>query len=819
MLGNREIGKQSFPTYLVVALTLLLALGNTLPPAKFFASPEHYLPLHSVLEFLALAISAMVFSLAWNLRSQDLSSNNLLMGIGLLVVCLIDLAHTLSFNGMPNLVTPSSPEKAINFWLAGRFIAALTLLAFATLPERTWSGLTAALVLSGGLALAALVWWIGLFHADMLPRTFIPGEGLTVFKIAAEYSLSFLYGCAALLLYLRSKKMHRPELGWIAAAAWILGLAEMFFTLYVDVTDLFNLLGHIYKAFAYWMIYRALFAEGVRAPQRALSRQAQRLAAILDGTNVGTWEWNIQTSKVIFNERWANIIGYELAELQPVNFETWIRFGHPEDMQTSHFLLEQHFSGELPLYECVVRMRHKDGHWVWVLDRGRVATWTADGKPRWMFGTHQDITAQKMAEQELLSHRDHLEELVSVRTHDLSIAKEAADAASRAKSTFLSNMSHELRTPLHGILGLGNILKGKLTDQNCQLLLDKLLTTASHMKDVVNNVLDLARIEAGRFVIENADFSTSTVKEKLDSICATNAQAKGLAYKADFDLPPWIHGDPVQILQVLINIVGNAIKFTEQGSVGVRAFVLSEEDTRLRLCFEIRDTGIGIPPEKLESIFEDFEQADGGINRKYGGSGLGLAITRRLVQLMDGEIQVESQPGVGSVFRFEINVEKLPGQHACETPEVSSPISERLRGARILIVDDEPLNNMILSDILSEQQVRVSLAENGQSAIDQARTEFFDLILMDMQMPVLNGLDATRQIRLIAGYEAIPIIALTANVQPEHKAQAQEAGMNDFLGKPFNFDELLATVSIWLHAKGQPANNILVTQPALASIA
>jgi len=800
MQGNEEIVKRLFPRYLALALTLLLVMGNTLPPTKFFSSPEHYLPLHTVLEFLAMTISAMVFSLSWNLRTQPRSSNNLLLGIGLMIVCMIDMAHTLSYAGMPKLVTPSSPEKAINFWLAGRFVAAISLLAYATLPEKTWNALVSALALFGGLVFAALVWWIGLFHADTLPRTFIPGEGLTVFKISAEYSLSAFYAIAALLLYLRGQKTCRPELYWVAAASWTLGLAEMFFTLYVDVTDLFNLLGHIYKAFAYWMIYRALFAEGVRAPQHALSRQAQRLSAILDGTNVGTWEWNIQNGKVIINERWANIIGYDLAEMQPVNFQTWVGFVHPEDIQTSQFLLEQHFSGEIPYYECVVRMRHKDGHWVWVLDRGRIATWAADGKPLWMFGTHQDITAQKMAEQELLAHRDHLEELVSIRTHDLSIAKDAADAASRAKSAFLSNMSHELRTPLHGILGLGNILKGKINDQHSRLLVAKLLTTASHMNDVVNNVLDLARIEAGRFVIKNAEFSTATLKEKLDSICAINAQAKGLEYKANFDLPPRVHGDSVQILQVLINIVGNAIKFTEHGSIHVSAFVLSEESSRLRLCFEVRDTGIGIPPEKLESIFEDFEQADGGINRKYGGSGLGLAITRRLVQMMEGETQVESQPGIGSLFRFEITVGKVASHDPGGATEASPAPPVNLLGAHILVVDDEPLNGMILTDILAEHHVNVSLAENGQSAIDLAKTEHFDLILMDMQMPVLNGLAATEQIRQLPGYETTPIIALTANVQPEHKAQAEGAGMNDFLGKPFNGEVLLAKISYWLQA-------------------
>ena len=272
------------------ALTLLLIFGHALPAAKFFSSAVNYLPLHTVLEFVAMAVSAMVFALAWNLRGYPENSQRMILGAGFLAVCLIDVAHTLSYAGMPDLITPSSPEKAINFWLAGRYTAAAVLLAVALLPIARWSSASCHGAVAAAVGLAAGVWWVGIEHAEWLPRTFIAGRGLTTFKIGAEYALTALYGVAAILLFLRGRRLRSGELQWLAAAAWVQGLAEMFFTLYADVTDVFNLLGHVYKAIAYIMVYRAIFAAGVQAPYRDLLESEARFRDLTEMSADFYWE-------------------------------------------------------------------------------------------------------------------------------------------------------------------------------------------------------------------------------------------------------------------------------------------------------------------------------------------------------------------------------------------------------------------------------------------------------------------------------------------------------------------------------------------------
>ena len=295
-------GAHSAPWRWALSLTLLLLIGQALPGAKFFSTPAQYLPLHTGLEFISMAVSAMVFALAWNLRRQADNSQLMLLGTGFLAVSVIDFAHTLSYAGMPDWVTPSGAEKAINFWLAGRLVAALVLLAVALQPLKHWSEATCRSAVWVALLGAAGVVWLGLTHSDVLPRTFVPGQGLTVFKITSEYLLMLIYGLASVLIYLKSRPTDNRDLQWLAASAWVQGLAELFFTLYVDVTDLYNLLGHIYKAVAYLMVVRALFSAGVRLPFQKLQESQNKLRELTELLNeteqvgkVGGWTLDLTT--------------------------------------------------------------------------------------------------------------------------------------------------------------------------------------------------------------------------------------------------------------------------------------------------------------------------------------------------------------------------------------------------------------------------------------------------------------------------------------------------------------------------------------------
>ncbi len=299
----------------VVALTLLLVLGQALPELKFFSTPSSYLPFHTVLEFGSMAVSAMVFALAWNLHRQTDNSHLIILGTGFLAVSLIDIAHTLSYVGMPDLVTPSGPEKAINFWLAGRYVEAGVLLAVAFRPVTHLSLAACRSAAFAAVLLAAGVWWLGIFHTDWLPHTFVPDQGLTTFKIGAEYLLVGIYGTAAIQMFLKYREPHNADLRWLAAAAWIQGLAELFFTLYADVTDLFNLFGHIYKMAAYWMVYRALFVSGVRAPYRQLSESLEMLSDILATTQDGFCRLDVQGRLLDVNPAYCRQSGYTRTEL------------------------------------------------------------------------------------------------------------------------------------------------------------------------------------------------------------------------------------------------------------------------------------------------------------------------------------------------------------------------------------------------------------------------------------------------------------------------------------------------------------------------
>jgi PAS domain S-box-containing protein len=428
-----------------------------------------------------------------------------------------------------------------------------------------------------------------------------------------------------------------------------------------------------------------------------------------------------------------------------------------------------------------------------------------------MFGTEgevdsvlaviQDITARKLAELELESHRQQLEHLVRERTAELSVAKEAAEAASHAKSAFLANMSHELRTPMNGVLGMISLAQRRMTDPKGLEQLDLATESAVHLLQLINNILDISKIEAQRLVLEESDFALNDVFERIQTLLGQIAADKGLVLKliAAPDIAGGqFRGDALRLGQVLVNLASNAIKFTETGAVTVQVRSVPGIADDVTLRFDVIDTGIGISPEDQSRLFTAFEQADNTMTRRYGGTGLGLAISKRLVEMMGGQIGVESTPGQGSDFWFTARLRKAVFSAIPKQAQNDEPPEARLKrdwnGTRILLAEDEPVSQQVACGLLARAGILVDLAEDGQQALALARTNHYALILMDMQMPVLNGVEATRAIRAESLNTVTPIVALTANAFEEDREICLAAGMNDHIPKPISSPLLYQTI-------------------------
>ncbi|MCM8578514.1 PAS domain S-box protein [Accumulibacter sp.] len=536
----------------------------------------------------------------------------------------------------------------------------------------------------------------------------------------------------------------------------------------------------------------------------ALRTERQRLANLIAGTDVGTWEWNVETGAVLFNERWAGIIGYTLAEISPLSIATWFRFAHPDDLEKSNALLRRHFAGELPAYDCECRMRHRDGYWVWVRDRGKVMEWSADGRPLYMFGTHLDITESKEAEARLRELNESLEARVAERTRQLAITTQIARSASRAKSAFLANMSHEIRTPMTAILGLADLLKLDNPSPRQAERLDKLHSAAQHLLSLIDDVLDFSKIEAGKLVLEQVPCDVARIVAGVVEMSMDRARQQGLTLSSDCEsLPGPLLGDPTRLRQALLNYVSNAIRFTPQGSIRISVHRQEENKDHLMLRFEVRDTGIGIAASSLGRLFRHFEQADDSMTRVHGGTGLGLAIVKQIAEKMGGGVGVDSTEGVGSTFWFTACLRRAPeraggGTTTTVSASVDTAAQQAPPEGRILIVDDEPINREAIVAILENMGLRADCAANGATAVELADKGTYDLILMDLQMPLMDGFEATRRIRQQPKHAQVPILALTGIVVKEVQNRCRAVGMNDFIAKPFRMAALREVVTRWL---------------------
>ena len=548
--------------------------------------------------------------------------------------------------------------------------------------------------------------------------------------------------------------------------------------------------------------------------EEALRTSEARLTMTVQGSHIGIWDWNLTADSVYFSPQWKSQLGHDDATLSNT-FQEWQSRIHPEDQALVHRTVQSCLNGDRAQFELEHRLRHRDGSYRWILSRGTLIR-DVHGAAVRMVGTHIDTTDRKRTEEELRA------------------AKEAAEAASKAKSEFLANMSHEIRTPMNGVLGTTELLLNSTLTDKQRHLASTVHRSGRTLLAIINDILDFSKIEAGKLDLESVGFDLSQLLDESLELFVETARRKHLQLTQQVDerVPRYLMGDPVRFRQILMNLLSNAMKFTETGGVSLRADYVSGTPTHAQLRISVTDTGIGIPPSVKLRIFDAFAQADGSTTRRYGGTGLGLSIAKQLVGLMGGTITLESEPGRGSTFSFTARFELQP---LCTGTDSGLPSYQRLakphltlappygpsepyqssagteakgaghRVARILVAEDSPVNREVAVGMLEILGYEVEMAENGRQALELAERSQFDLVLMDCQMPEMDGLTATGEIRrreAASGQQRLTIIALTANAMQGDREQCLAAGMDDYLTKPYTQTQLQAVVQKWVDKQG-----------------
>jgi PAS domain S-box-containing protein len=524
--------------------------------------------------------------------------------------------------------------------------------------------------------------------------------------------------------------------------------------------------------------------------QMALSDSERKLSVAVEAAGDGLFDIDLVSGELRVSATWLTMLGYAPDEVQMPILE-WRRFVHPDDLPGVQAEYAAHFRGETPHTSTEHRMLCKDGSYKWVLARGQLAERTAAGRPRRIIGATMDLSARKAMEQQLEAARD------------------VAESANHAKGVFLANMSHEIRTPLNGVIGTAGALARRPLAAEEREMVALIQASGQTLDRLLSDILDQAKIEAGQFELIVAPFDLRHEIETAAELMRARADEKGIGFGVTYAAGArgTFAGDAVRIRQIVSNLASNAIKFTAAGDVRIHVDCL-EPDTpgapsRLRL--EVVDSGIGFDPEAARRLFTRFTQADGSISRQFGGTGLGLAICRTLVDLMQGEIRAASEPGVGSTFTVELPLLRTvsladydaltaAGADRCEPSADAAGTMARLR---ILLAEDHPTNQRVAQLILEPAGVDLTIVGNGREAVEIFQPNLFDLILMDMQMPVMDGLTATREIRRRErelGIAPTPIAMLTANAMCEHKDQAAAAGAHHLIAKPITPESLMAGV-------------------------
>ncbi|WP_273249008.1 PAS domain S-box protein [Sediminimonas qiaohouensis] len=656
---------------------------------------------------------------------------------------------------------------------------------------------------------------------------------------------------------------------------------------------------------------------GLRIDLTDMVEAERRLSDIIEAARLGTFEVDVATRLNHINDRWAEMLGYEREELEPIDYDTFREMLHPDDRDTFDDQIAAYESGA-EVFERDMRMRHRDGHYIWVFSRGRITRRDKNGQPTRISGIHLDISEHKAREEALRAAKKSLEDTTAERddaeqrffdvtnvsnmwyweqdadqrftyvsdsverTSNLTAetligrtraellgddkeAQEAADwdglqrkiaahepfrdftymvpggdgqpdkwyrssgapfydrdgkfagyrgigadvtelvdamkraqAANRSKSQFLANMSHEIRTPLNGVLGMAELLEGSIETPEKLRMIRTIRTSGENLLNIINDLLDMSKIEAGRMNLENRPFRIDEILRRLEDIHLLRAEEKGLSFEvmigSGCDLPRM--GDSHRVQQILHNLLSNAIKFTEEGSATLT--VLARKDQPVKITIE--DTGIGMTPEQIEQVFDDFVQADSSISRRFGGTGLGMPIVRKMVTMMNGKIDVDSTPGEGTCITVTLPLPMAANQINEPKSEPSAP--QDFSGHRILVADDNRTNRDLMAAMLQSMGADYKLVNDGVEAVQAARDGKFDLILMDISMPLKDGMTALAEIReeekAMNPGEQVPIVAVTAHAMAHQIAEYVVAGFDSHLSKPFNRADLAQIMSVML---------------------
>ncbi len=771
--------------YVIFPAIILLVVG------LYRLSLLNYLLYHSIIEFLAIVVAITIFIIGWNTRKFSRNNMIIILAAGYLAVGSLDMLHTLAFSGM-GVFPQHDSNLPTQFWIAARYVEGIAVFLGALYIGRkkvplaeTW--------LFGFLAAGVLLTYA--IFAGVFPDCYVEGEGLTMFKIVSEFVVSAIFIAAGVIFWHKRTYLGRNILRLLLMAGVLTVLSEMSFTLYVDVYGFFNFLGHIFKLFSILLIYRALVEESLTNPYQLLfkeiaasneklSQNEKKFRDLVEHTTDWVWEVDLNGKLTYTNPRIKGLTGFELDEIiGRIPFD----FMDPTGEGKAKEYFEDALAHANPFYQLESTMLNKDGFPV-IFETSGVPVLNEQGELTGYRGIGRDITERKEAEKKLQQAKDEVEQ------------------ANRAKSIFLANMSHEIRTPMNVIIGMTDILNNSGLNPNQKECAGMVRESANSLLTIINDILDFSKIEAGRLEIAKIHFNLAWEVERTVASFALQAQKKGLKLSCSIDdnVPRIVTGDSARLQQVLINLIGNALKFTEQGEVAVN---IRQDDGGI--LFSISDTGIGIPADK-DWLFQSFTQADTSGARKYEGTGLGLAISKNLVELMGGSIGVKSVENRGSTFFFTIPFD-LP-EDTADTLFSQQPVgslseqpSPETKALEILLVEDKPMNQKLATVLLEQKGHKVTTAVSGKEALEALKAQRFDLILMDIHMPEMDGLEVTKRIRTceVEAVRDIPIIAMTAYAMKEDRDRCLQAGMNYYVSKPINPEELYYALSIVMEGRMQ----------------